>query len=459
MMDFIGKRVLVLGLAREGVSLVRYLHRQGAEVMVTDSADRDTLQGRLAGLDESRVQLALGSDHLDLLNGMDAVFVSPGIPEDNPLYAEAGRRGIPVESMTTLFFELCSGPIIGVTGSSGKTTTTGLISHMARAAGVETVVGGNIGDPMIDLLPEIKPDTTVILELSSFQLSLMRRSPHVAVVTNISPNHLDRHGSMAEYIDAKRHIVSHQTPDDFAVLNSCDPERDAFAGATPAHLRWFGERASEGARLAHGTITLVRDEIEIPVLPAHEIPLLGRHNVENVLAAVTAADIIGIPVENMASSIRTFRPAAHRLETVARIDGVSYVDDSIATTPARAQVALEAIETEILLIAGGRDKRLPWAEFAQAVAERVRVLLLIGEAAGQIEEAVVAAMERSKGPLRAENIGRCQSLEHAVARAGRLAKSGETVLLSPACTSYDMFSNYEERGRAFARAAGGVHAA
>ncbi|HEY8685889.1 MAG TPA: cyanophycin synthetase, partial [Chloroflexota bacterium] len=162
---------------------------------------------------------------------------------------------------------------------------------------------------------------------------------------------------------------------------------------------------------------------------------------------------------SMASSIRTFRPAAHRLETVARIDGVSYVDDSIATTPARAQVALEAIETEILLIAGGRDKRLPWAEFAQAVAERVRVLLLIGEAADQIEDAVVTAMERSKGTLRTENIGRCQSLEDAVAQAGRLAESGETVLLSPACTSYDMFSNYEERGRAFARAAGGVHAA
>jgi UDP-N-acetylmuramoylalanine--D-glutamate ligase len=459
MREFRDTRVLVLGLAREGVALARYLNRQGAAVIATDNAERTALQGQLSGLDESRLRILLGGDHPELLSEVDAMFVSPGVPENNSVYVEARRRGIPVESMTTLFFELCPGPIVGITGSSGKTTTTGLIGHMAQEAGMDTVVGGNIGEPMIDLLPAVGPDTTVLLELSSFQLSLLRCSPHVAVITNISPNHLDRHGTMNAYIDAKRHIVAHQTACDFAVLNACDPQRDTFAHATPAHLRWFGERSTCGARVERGTITLVRDDVSTDVLLVEEIPLLGSHNVENVLAAVTSADVVGIPVESMRAAIRSFRPAAHRLETVAQIGGVFYVDDSIATTPARARVGLQAIATTILLIAGGRDKRLPWEEFARSVVERVRVLLLIGEAAQQIEEAVLEAMNDSTGMLRQRDIVRCDSLDDAVAQAGRLARPGETVLLSPACTSYDMFSNYEERGRAFARAAGELHAA
>lgn len=458
-MNLDGKQVLVLGLAREGVSLARYLRLHGATVTAADNADRETLQARLTGLEESGVRLAVGGNRPELLVGMDTVFVSPGVPEDNRVYTEARRLGIPVQSMTTLFFDLCPGPIVGITGSSGKTTTTGLIGHMAREAGLDVVVGGNIGEPMIDLLPAIGPETTVVLELSSFQLSLMRRSPHVAVVTNISPNHLDRHGTMEEYIDAKRQIVAHQSPADFAVLNSFDPEAETFARSTPAQLRWFGERSTMGARVLRGAIALVDPGDHIPVLPVEEIPLRGKHNVENVLAAVTTGQAIGIPAESMGPAIRSFRPAAHRLQTVAEIGGVSYVDDSIATTPARARVALEAIETSVLLIAGGRDKRLPWEEFAEAVVDRVRVLLLIGEAAGQIEEAVRLAMERAGGELRASDIRRCDSLEEAVEMAGALAHSGDTVLLSPACTSYDMFSNYEERGRAFARAAEGLNAA
>jgi UDP-N-acetylmuramoylalanine--D-glutamate ligase len=451
-MDFHGTRVLVLGLAREGVALARYLCAQGAEVTATDNAQGVKLRDRLVPLDALPVRTVVGGDHPELLAGADAVFVSPGVPENNPVYAEAARQNIPIESMTTLFFELCPGPIVGITGSSGKTTTTGLIGHMLQAGGMDVVVGGNIGDPMIELLPDIGPESIVVLELSSFQLSRLRRSPHVAVITNISPNHLDRHGTMDEYIDAKRHIVAHQRPDDYAVLNSCDPERDIFAHATPAHLRWFGERSEDGARVAGGMVSLVHADTETAVLPVRDIPLLGKHNVENVLAAVTAAAVVGVRPEEMASAIRRFRPAAHRLETVRQVRGVSYVDDSIATTPARAQVALEAIGSTILLIAGGRDKRLPWDEFARTVARRVRVLLLIGEAASQIERAVLEAIEMSAGVLEESKIKHCSSLHEAVAEASRLAVSGETVLLSPACTSYDMFSNFEERGREFARA-------
>jgi UDP-N-acetylmuramoylalanine--D-glutamate ligase len=458
-MNIRGKRVLVVGLAREGVTLARYLSEQGAQVTATDTSDSDALRARLATLEGTDVRTVIGGDHPELLARIDAVFVSPGVPENNPIYEEAAERGIPIESMTTLFFERCPGQIIGVTGSSGKTTTTGLIGHMLRTSSRDVVVGGNIGDPMIDLLPEIGPDTTVVLELSSFQLGILRRSPHIAVVTNISPNHLDRHGTMEAYIDAKRHIVAHQTPDDYAVLNSCDVERDTFAHATQAELRWFGARSDHGARVTGGMVSLVGIGAEAPVLPVNEIPLLGGHNVENVLAAVTASAIVELPPEEMAPAIRSFRPAAHRLETVGRAGGVSYVDDSIATTPARAQVALQAIESAIILIAGGRDKRLPWEDFARMVVRRVRVLLLIGEAADQIEEAVRAALESSHGALEERNIVRCSSLDGAVATAGELARPGETVLLSPACTSYDMFSNFEERGREFARAVEGLHAA
>jgi UDP-N-acetylmuramoylalanine--D-glutamate ligase len=458
-MDIQGKRVLVLGLAREGVTLARYLCEQGADVTATDNADGEKLRERLGTLDGLPVRTMVGGDHPELLAGADAVFVSPGVPEGNPIYEEAARRNIPIESMTTLFFELCPGPIVGITGSSGKTTTTGLIGHIVRESGMDVAVGGNIGDPMIDLVPDIGPETTVVLELSSFQLRLLRQSPHIAVVTNISPNHLDRHGTMQEYIDAKRHIVAHQRPNDYAVLNSCDPERDTFAHATSAQLRWFGERSEDGARVTGGTVSLVHGDAETTVLPVHEVPLLGRHNVENVLAAVTAAAVIGVQPEEMASAIRSFRPAAHRLETVGQVRDVSYVDDSSATTPARAQVALEAIGSVILLIAGGRDKRLPWDEFARTVARRVRVLFLVGEAASQIEEAVLEAMRTSAGALEERNIRRCSSLQEAVAEAGRLAVAGETVLLSPACTSYDMFSNFEERGRHFAREVAGLNAA
>ena len=206
-------------------------------------------------------------------------------------------------------------------------------------------------------------------------------------------------------------------------------------------------------------MSLVDGNLETPILPVDEIPLLGTHNVENVLAAVTSAAILGLQPEEMALAIRSFRPAAHRLQTVGRVRGVSYVDDSIATTPARAQVALQAIESAIVLIAGGRDKRLPWEDFARTVARRVRVLLLIGEAADQIEQAVRAALETWNGTLEKQNIVRCSSLDGAVATACQLARPGETVLLSPACTSYDMFSNFEERGREFARAVEGLHAA
>ncbi|HEX6510242.1 MAG TPA: UDP-N-acetylmuramoyl-L-alanine--D-glutamate ligase [Chloroflexota bacterium] len=458
MMEIAGKRALILGVAREGVALAEYLCARGAVVTVTDSADGDRLQARLDRVRDLHVRIAVGGDRPELVDEADIVFVSPGVPENNTVYMAAERAGLPIESMTTLFFELCPGRIVGITGSSGKTTTTGLVGHVLQAAGRDVVVGGNIGEPMLDLLPRIFAETIVVLELSSFQLALLRRSPHIAVVTNISPNHLDRHGTMEAYIAAKLHIVEHQSGEDFAVLNADDAEHETFASATRARARWFGMGVQDGATVCKDTVTVARAGSLDPVLPVAEIPLLGRHNVENVMAAVVVADILGVAPGIMAAAIRTFRPAPHRLELVAERDGVRYIDDSIATSPARAQVALEAIDQPIVLIAGGRDKRLPWEAFARVVSRRVRVLLLIGEAAPIIEEAV-RCQTNAPGDAGSPCIVRCGSLGEAVAEAHRLARPGEVVLLSPACTSYDMFTDFEERGRMFARAVEALDAA
>lgn len=458
-MDTAGKRVLILGLAREGSSLARFLSARGAHVTVTDSAPEERLQTHLREMQDAPVRAVLGDHHPELVAGCDAFFVSPGVPEDNPVYEAARAAAIPIQSMTTLFFELCPGRIIGVTGSSGKTTTTGLIGQILRTARRKSVLGGNIGRPMLDLLPEIEPDTIVVLELSSFQLSILRASPHIAVVTNISPNHLDRHGTMAAYVDAKLNIVRYQCCDDFSVLNAEDPSACTFARATPATIEWFGTGAGIGAEARDGTVGLVGQDGYESIMSIADIPLLGRHNIQNVLAACAATALAGVQAEAMAAGIRAFRPAPHRLETVGERGGVRFIDDSIATSPARASVALEAIDAPVILIAGGRDKCLPWDEFGDLVVDRVQSLFLVGEAADTIERVVRQTLARRSGRLTDDAVHRCTSLEAAVAEAVTVADPGSVVLLSPACASYDAFTDFEERGRAFARAVRALDAA
>lgn len=461
-MQYQNQRILILGLAREGVSLARFFAERGARVTVTDLASAERLRPRLEVLQGLPVQYVLGDHFPELVCDADAFFVSPGVPESNPVYEAARRTGLAIRSMTSLFFDLCRTPILGVTGSSGKTTTTGLIGHIAREAGRDVVVGGNIGDPMLDLLPRMDNATLAVLELSSFQLDMLHTSPHIAVVTNISPNHLDRHGTMERYIAAKRHIVEHQSAKDVAILNAADATMSAFRDATPAQVRYFSIEPTnlDGAQPRDGLLGSVTDGVFVPIVPVDDVPLLGRHNLENVLAAIAAASVLGIAPEVMATAIRCFRPAPHRLQVVGVFDGISYVDDSIATSPARAAVALQAISAPVILIAGGRDKHLPWERFANLAAHKARMLCLIGEAAPLIEDAVLRAIERSDRPLLArEQVRRYGSLCDAVAMAGRAARPGDTVLLSPGCTSYDMFMDFEERGAVFARAVEELHAA
>ncbi len=459
-MDIPGQTILILGLAREGQSLARYFQRQGAHVVVTDSAPPDRLRDRTEQLDPA-IELFLGRDFPELVDRAQRFFVSPGVPPTNSVYSAAVKAGLTIESMTTLFFELCPAGIVGITGSSGKTTTTGLIGQILREAGRDVLVAGNIGDPMLELLPQITADSIVVLELSSFQLEVLRRSPHIAVVTNISPNHLDRHGDMDTYIAAKTNIVAHQTPADYVVLNAGDPESVTFQNASPAMTRWFGEisTADSGATVRAGAVGCVADGEFHPVMPVDEIPLIGRHNVENVLAALAVTAILQVEPASQAAGISAFRPPAHRLQIVGERHGVRYIDDSIATSPARASVALRAIDTPVILIAGGRDKKLPWDEFAGLTARKARALLLIGEAAPIIDSAVRPHLSTESAVLQADAIHYCDSLPEAVSAASRLAARGDAVLLSPGCTSYDMFTDFEERGAIFARAVEGLDAA
>ncbi|HLJ69013.1 MAG TPA: UDP-N-acetylmuramoyl-L-alanine--D-glutamate ligase [Chloroflexota bacterium] len=459
-MDVAGQRILILGLAREGESLARFLAERGAQITVTDAASRDRLAERIRRLRDLPVDIVVGGHHPELVTGADRFFVSPGVPESSPVYEAARRAGLIVESMTTLFFARCPAPIVGVTGSSGKTTTTSLIGHVLRTAGRDVTVAGNIGSPMLDALASLAPGGLAILELSSFQLELLRRSPHIAVVTNISPNHLDRHGTMERYVAAKRHILEHQGPDDWAVLNAGDSVVAGMATTSPGRVRWFGDdTARDGAAVQAGVLALRRGDRFEPVMPVNEIPLLGAHNVENVLAATTVCDLLGVDPATIASAVRSFRPPEHRLQTVGQRRGVTYVDDSIATSPTRAIVALRAIDQPVLLIAGGRDKNLPWEEFALVVAERVRALFLIGEAAPCIEEAVRGAIGSAGATLQEDHIHRCATLADSVRAASAEARPGDVVLLSPACTSYDMFNDFAERGSAFAHTVEELHAA
>jgi UDP-N-acetylmuramoylalanine--D-glutamate ligase len=437
-----GQRALVVGLAREGTDLVRYLVGAGAQVTATDRRGAAELGERLAALAELPVRYALGGHPLSLLRDCDCVYLSPGVPPDLPLVREARRRGIPLSSATALFFDRCPAPIVGITGSSGKTTTTALTGEVFRAAGRTVFVGGNIGVPLLGRLTEITPDAWVVLELSSFQLELLTRSPHIAAITNITPNHLDRHPSMAAYTAAKFQIVAHQQPGDWAVLNADDPVVAAAPGA--GRRLWFSlDGPVEGAYLADDWLVVRAADTETRVAPRAEARLRGRHNLANALCACAIAQAAGIAPAAVRAALASFTGVPHRLELVAEIDGVRYVNDSIATSPERSIAALESFDEPIVLLAGGRDKHLPWDRWAAVVGRRVRHLVLLGEA-----QDLIAAAARAHGAAHVPQ-HRVATLDEAVALARDLARPGDVVLLAPGCTSYDQFRDFEERGARF----------
>lgn len=439
---FKSRRVGVVGLGREGADLVRFLTRWGAEIVASDRAAAAALGPSLAALDGIPVTYRLGEQTGRDLQDCSEVFVSPGVPPESPVVADTAAAGIPISSATRLFFELCPGPIVGITGSSGKTTTTSLVGAILKQADIPSLVGGNIGTPMLERLEDITADTWSVLELSSFQLSDVTQSPQVAAVLNITPNHLDRHPDMGDYIRAKHNIIRYQHPEDTAVLNADDPIVAPLSCAS-RKLHFSLTQPTNGGWLDGDVLMLATsDGVSVRLLVRSELQLRGIHNVANVLAAATIAGAVGCSPAATAAAAHAFQPVPHRLEVVATIDGVTYVNDSIATSPERSIAGLRSIDEPIVLIAGGRDKHLPLEDWAEVIAQRVRAVVLVGEMAPLIRSAL-------EGPARGMPVVTAGTFAETTALAHSLAEPGDVVLLAPGGTSFDEFRDYQARGEAF----------
>ncbi len=455
-MEFRGRRAALVGLGISNLSAARFLLRRGAEVAVFDRLGREELGERYRLL-EGEVSFHLGPDYLERLaeGRWDYVLVTPGMPKDLPALREVAGRGAFLTGEMLLFLQLCRGVTVGVTGSSGKTTTVSLLAAILRAAGRDFRLGGNLGRPLLEEVEEIGEGETVVLELSSFQLELSSASPRVGVLLNVHPNHLDVHGDWDRYCQAKKRIFLFQGPEDWAVLNGREDPVRGFGPEVPGRLCFFHREAevAAGATGEGGELRLVGlSPFGLPegrLGPREEIPLRGAHNVDNVLAACLSAALLGVRPEESWPAVRNFRPVEHRLEFVAEKGGVSFYNDSISTAPDRTVAALESFEEPLVLIAGGYDKKLPYGEMAKKIVERVRVLVLLGEASARIASEVERIWAEIPGVL--DRVVRVKNLEEAVAEAARLARPGEVVLLSPGCASYDLFRDYRERGEAFRR--------
>ena len=414
---------LVVGAARSGVALANHLTGKGERVRLTDRRPESELAETIAQL-PAGVELRVGGHDESVLEGIEAVYASPGVPWESDLLRRARERGIPVSSEIDLFLRLCPGTVVGITGTNGKTTTTALTGTVLAAGDQPVIVGGNIGDTVLDRLGEITPRHWVVLELSSFQLeSVQEPHLHVGVILNITPDHLDRHGTFERYIDLKARAIEFAGADDFAVLNGRDEVTRRLAQRTKAHVVWFDQHR-----------------------PLPPMPLPGRHNMENALAAAAVGRIAGLSDDAIDAAIRSFKGVEHRLELVGEWIGVRWYNDSKATNPDAGRVALAAFpNTPVVLIAGGYGSGFELGDWLADVLANVEAVVLIGASAGTLAE----ALQNHRKVVRATN------LDEAVEMAGRLARPGGVVLLSPAYKSFDMFKDFEDRGRRFKSA---VHA-
>jgi UDP-N-acetylmuramoylalanine--D-glutamate ligase len=447
MTDWTGKRVLILGAARQGQAAARWLARHGAVVTLNDRRSSEQMNAAREALSDTPVTWVLGGHPLEVLDGTDILCISGGVPLENPLVAEALRRGLPLTNDTQIFLEVVPCPTVGITGSAGKTTTTTLVGWMAKnAMGDKAYTGGNIGDPLLNHVDDMTAGDIAILEISSFQLEQMTISPKIAAVLNVTPNHLDRHGTMKAYTAAKKRILDFQMEADVAVLGRDDPGSWALRTGVRGRLVSFGfsplPQDMDGTTLTQGMLHLRQQDQDLPLLPADRLHLRGDHNILNVLAAFAIGGACGLKPEAMLEAVEGFQGVAHRLEFVREWHGAQWYNDSIATAPERTMAAIRSFQKPVILLLGGRDKNLPWHDLAALVRERATHVVLFGEAAGKIQ----AALEQEKGEYTLE---RCQGLEEAVRAAAKVAGEGDVVLFSPGGTSFDGFKDFEERGEAY----------
>lgn len=454
------KRVLVVGFGRQGKSLAKWLPGQGAKVIVNDKRTEREI-GLKSRSEYPGVKFVLGDHPLEVLDDVDLICVSGGVPLQLPMMQLALMKDIPITNDAQLFMERCPAPVIGITGSAGKTTTTTMTGEILQAAGYKTWVGGNIGEVLLDVLNKISPDDVVVMELSSFQLEIMTISPQVGTVLNITPNHIDRHGSMAAYVNAKASIVRYQRASDIAVLCEDDPACKALESIVVGELVTFSARTvvSSGAFLAGNRLILggaaSYDHVPHVLLEKHEIPLRGDHNVLNVLAACATAGSLGLATDRpgiepqvMADVIRKFKPVAHRLELVREVNGVQYVNDSIATAPERLIAALYSFQEPLVVLIGGADKDLPWDAAILLALQKARHIIVFGQDGEKQVSRKVMRLLRLRG-AKEDIVSRVITLDEAVKRAAEVAQPGDVVLLSPGGTSYDAYADFVERGEHF----------
>ena len=477
MADWTNKRVLILGAARQGQALARWLARHGARVTLNDLRPLDDMRAIQAALSDVDVEWVLGGHPLELLDRVDLVCPSGGVPLTLPIVADALKRGIPLSNDTQIFLEAAPCKTIGITGSAGKTTTTTLVGEMAKLAFEESgerradsrkqkaesgmqnadgaafrvmpsvYIGGNIGDPLINYVDEMTSDDLAILEISSFQLDQMTVSTDVAAILNVTPNHLDRHGTMEAYAAAKARLLDFQTENSVAILGRDDP--GSWGLRDRVHGKLFGfslsplDEGLDGSYLDDGLLALRDGFAYTPLLLREKIQLRGDHNVSNVLAAFAIGHAAGFPLDAMLTAAEEFRGVPHRLELVREWNGSRWYNDSIATAPERTMAAIRSFDEPIVLLLGGRDKNLPWKDLADLVHQRVEHVVLFGEAAGLIETAFGPTSGKTRTQVK------CKGLREAVDAAALAASPGSVVLLSPGGTSFDEFIDFAERGERF----------
>src|SRR6266852_3357878 len=435
------KRVLVVGVARTGIATALFCAARGAIVTATDSRSETEIGDAAAKLRDAGVRLELGEHDKNIFAQQDLIIPSPGVPANAPLLQAARARGVAIWSEIELAYRFRQGKLIGITGSNGKTTTTSLVEHILRTASFPAILAGNIGTPLISCVERMTQDTVTVVELSSFQLELIKDfRTDISVFLNLTPDHLDRHHTMELYSKAKARIFENQREEDFAILNADDPGTTPLAPTRP-HLYWFSrkQRVAQGAFVHGDDIVFRTDGKEEVVLKREEVPLPGAHNLENVLAAIAAARIAGASAKAIAEGVRSFAGVEHRLEFVCEINGVRYYNDSKATNVDATLKALDSFPGRVLVLLGGKDKGSDYTGLQTPLRERAILALLIGSAADKIESQIAGSVA----------IERAGTLGHAVEIASQAARAGDVVLLAPACASFDQFQNYEHRGRVF----------
>ncbi len=456
--NFAGKKVLIMGLGRfgGGVDCAEFASRAGAKVIVTDSAPAEKLSDSIDKLKEFRdIEFHLGSHYPEDFKQSDIIIANPAVPEDNEFLEIARRNKKFITSQVNIFFELCPAQIIGITGANGKSTTTALTAHLLKTTmdegrGMRDVwLSGNIGNqPLLTILDKIKSNDLVVLELSSFQLehlAQIEKAPNIALLTNLTPNHLDRHGTFENYCAAKENIFKYQK------LNENSPAVSIFNDEDKIAAQWYEKYSKDSGPQGAGRICIKYSTDDVSKEIRDNFKLPGQANLSNLAAAIAISRHFGIDDEQIKKTLPEFKSLAHRLELIAKINGVSWYNDSIATTPQSAIAALEAFEQPKIIIAGGYDKNLPFDELGQKIAANAKAAVLLGQTATKIALAIKEHKNISAQEHKGTKVEIVKSLTEAVQSANRLTESGDVVLLSPACASYDMFENFQQRGNEFTK--------